>query len=93
MTMAATHRAHAREDDEMDTDLDHRDVIATATAQGHLDWVRDLIAHRAPEIGPADIADAYGAPTEPDDGAAKAWAEIVPLIMDAIGALDGGWRR
>jgi hypothetical protein len=30
----------------MTADPDDRDVIDTTTARGHLDWARDLIAHR-----------------------------------------------
>ena len=66
----------------MSADRDIIDVtISTALdnpAEAHLAWVRDLIAHRAPEIGPADIADAYGVPTEsdPDPGLS---VEVVTL--------------
>jgi hypothetical protein len=36
----------------MTDDPDSRDVIdVTTTAQGHLNWVRDLIAARCPEVG------------------------------------------
>lgn len=46
-----------------------------------------VIAHRAPEIDPADIVDAYAIPTEPDPGAAEAWAEAMENILDAVEAL------
>jgi hypothetical protein len=77
---------------------DDRDVIDIAipanpsTAQGHLDWVRDLIAHRAPEIDASDIADAFrgdnpGDDDEPDAGAGI-WLEVAERVIDAIQALE-----
>jgi hypothetical protein len=88
-----TTRTHAKEDAMTADPADDRDVIVITTAQGHLDWVRDLIAHRAPELGPAEIADAFRAdsgawnPADddgPSDGATEAWSAVMENTLDAL---------
>jgi transposase len=50
-------------------------------AAAHLAYVRDLIAHRAPELEPLDIAEAYSIPAESDLA-----AEAIGLFVDALEA-------
>jgi hypothetical protein len=47
------------------------DIIdVTTTAQGHLDWVCDLVAARCPEVSEDEVADAYSPPEfDADPGA------------------------
>ena len=75
----------------MDTDTLDRDIIDVTipTAEDHLAWVRDLIAHRAPEFGPADIAEAYSIPTEfePDPHAAI-WIALAEQVVDALAEVE-----
>jgi hypothetical protein len=61
---------------------DDHDVIDVTTAQGHLDWVRDLVAHREPEIEPDEIAQAFATEAGPDPG------EVAERVIDALSALE-----
>jgi hypothetical protein len=75
----------------MTDDPGDRDIIDVNDnpAEQHLEWVRDLIAHRAPEIGPADIADAFGIiPTEAEADPGKIWNEVMERMIDAVEALE-----
>ena len=75
--------------DTTDTLDRQRDIISVNDnpAEQHLQWVRDLIAARAPELSEDDIADAYNTPTEPDPGPAI-WLEISERVLDAVEALE-----
>lgn len=75
------HHAHAREDNEMDTD---RDVIDTTTGSDDHDRVIRIIAARCPEVSRDDIAEAFAA----DLPVESIWIEISERVIDAIDALD-----
>ena len=76
----------------MTDDPTNCDVIdVTTTAQGHLDWVRHLIAHRAPGIDPSEIAEAFALPLDGDSGIPPRIAEQILLVLDRMADRTDGF--
>jgi hypothetical protein len=60
------------------------------TAQGHLDWVRDLVAARCPEVSEDEVVDAYSPPSSTLTPA-RIWTVIAERMIDALSALRGAF--
>ena len=54
----------------------------------HREYCRRVIAARAPELEPAEIAEAYGVPTEPDDAGESVWLQVAEQVLDALSEVD-----
>jgi hypothetical protein len=77
----------------MTTDTLDRDIldVAIPTAEDHLavhrEYCRAVIAARAPEFQPDEIAEAFATEAEPDPGPAI-WVEISERLVDALGEIE-----